>query len=205
MIQNKPKIIGLTGGIATGKSTVSKLILNKGFPLIDADVIAREVVRIGEDAYNKIIEEFGKEILQSDKSIDRKKLGDLVFGNKELRLKLNSIVHPEIYKKIREKILLYSKFNDIIFLDIPLLIEGIKDLEKNNIMIDEIWLVYTEPEIQLNRLMKRDKIDRELAIKKINSQMSIKDKLKYAHVIIDNNSNIEELIENVDKALRKYM
>ncbi len=204
MILNKIKIIGLTGGIGTGKSTVSKIIKNRGFPVIDADLIAREVVNIEEPAYLKIVGTFGKQILNDDGSIDRKKLGNIVFCDANSRFILNNIVHPQIYNKIKEKILEYSESNNIIFIDIPLLIEELDSFNKSDILFDEIWLVYADLELQLNRIIERDKTDYESAIRRVKAQMPIDEKLKHAHVIINNTGNMEELVKNVDNALKAF-
>ncbi|SCG83778.1 dephospho-CoA kinase [Proteiniborus sp. DW1] len=201
MTQNRTKIIGLTGGIGTGKSTVSKIIVKKGFPLIDADLIAREVVESGKPAYSMIIDTFGEKILNRDGSIDRKKLGLLVFNDVDLRLKLNNIVHPQIYKKIKEKLLYYSINNAIIFLDIPLLIEGLEDLREFGITFDEIWVVYADKETQIKRIIERDKIDYESATKRVDAQLPIDEKLKFADVIIYNTGDMKELVSNVEKAI----
>ncbi len=201
MTQNKPKIIGLTGGIGTGKSTVSKIIMDKGFPIIDADLIAREVVEIGEPAYSMIVDVFGERILNGDGSIDRKKLAYIVFNDIDLRLKLNDIVHPQIYKKIKEKLLYYSKNNDIIFLDIPLLIEGLENSKKFGIVFDEIWVVYADRETQIKRIIKRDGVDYESATRRIDAQLPIDEKLKFADVVINNTGDLEELVSNVEKAI----
>lgn len=204
MIQNKTKIIGITGGIGTGKSTVSKIIKERGFPVIDADLIAREVVNIGEPAYHKIVETFGKQILTGDKSIDRKKLGNIVFGDANSRFTLNSIIHPLIYSSIKEEILHYSKSSNVVFIDIPLLIEEKENLAKEGISFDEIWLVYADPEIQLSRIIERDKTDYKSAMRRIKAQMHIIDKLKYANFVINNTGNVEELISKVNKALEAF-
>lgn len=201
MTQNRTKIIGLTGGIGTGKSTVSKIIVKKGFPLIDADLIAREVVESGKPAYSMIIDTFGEKILNRDGSIDRKKLGLLVFNDVDLRLKLNNIVHPQIYKKIKEKLLYYSINNAIIFLDIPLLIEGLEDLREFGITFDEIWVVYADKETQIKRIIERDKIDYESATKRVDAQLPIDEKLKFADVIIYNTGDMKGLVSNVEKAI----
>lgn len=204
MIQNRAKIIGLTGGIGTGKSTVAKLIRDRGFPVIDADLIAREVVNIGESAYIKIVETFGIHILNEDKSINRKKLGSIVFSNSEMLHTLNKIVHPEIYKKIKEDISKYSKEHRVIFLDIPLLIEEMENLKKSGIIFDQIWLVYADYKTQLERVMKRDNVDYENAKIRIEAQLPIDEKIKYADVIIDNTGTTEKLTECVNKLLDAF-
>jgi len=204
MIQNRTKIIGLTGGIGTGKSTVAKLIRDRGFPVIDADLIARKVVNVGESAYIKIVETFGADILNEDKSINRKKLGGIVFSNSELLYTLNKIVHPEIYKRIKEEILKYSKEHNVIFLDVPLLIEEIENIRKSGIILDQIWLVYADYKSQLERVMKRDNIDCENAKRRIKAQLPIEEKIKYADVIIDNTGTMEKLIKDVNKVLDAF-
>src|SRR5699024_5078503 len=115
---SKCKIIGITGGIATGKSTVTNFLIDKGYKVIDADKIAREVVEKGEIAYDEIVNYFGNNILKKDGSIDRKKLGEIIFNDQNKRTKLNSIVHPQVIKKIKENINLCSKNNNILFVDI---------------------------------------------------------------------------------------
>ncbi|SDZ32297.1 dephospho-CoA kinase [Proteiniborus ethanoligenes] len=203
MTQNKTKIIGLTGGIGTGKSTVSKIIQEKGFPVIDADLIAREVVNIGEPAYIETVKSFGETILRDDGSIDRKKLGSIVFNDTNLRHRLNSILHPQINKKMKEETFKYSLLYRVVFLDIPLLIEELENLNSSGLLFDEIWLVYADETTQLKRIIERDKTDLADAIRRINAQKSIEEKLKYADVVIYNTGSIKELIDNVNKALEE--
>ncbi|NLK44464.1 MAG: dephospho-CoA kinase [Tissierellia bacterium] len=201
MKQNNCKLIGLTGGISTGKSTVANFLLNKGYLLIDADKIAREVVEVGRPAYIEIVEEFGEGILKEDKSINRKALGNIIFSNEEARERLNRITHPHIFNSIKEKIGVLSKDNSIIFLDIPLLFEEYSSLIKHGIRFDEIWLVYLDRDSQIDRLMKRDNISREEALRKIQSQMDLDEKKKKASKIIDNRGDIVSLEKQIDKLL----
>ena len=196
MMQNKARIIGITGGIATGKSTVSSYLRGKGFKVIDADVIAREVLNIEEDAYTDLVAFFGREILKKDRSIDRKILGEKIFKNVDLRKKLNSITHPYILKRIK-KSLEKNTSQEVVFLDIPLLIEIYDDLLEEEILIDEIWLVYCNRETQIKRLMKRDGIDYEFAKAKVDAQMDIEEKKKHADKIICNIKDKKDLIEDV--------
>lgn len=200
-LSNKTKIIGLTGGIATGKSTVSNILKCKGFKVIDADIIAREVVEVGKSAYNDIVSAFGRQILNEDLTINRSKLGDIIFHNSESRNKLNSIVHPRVTKEILRQINKYSKNNKVIFLDIPLLIEQKEKLK--DLLIDEIWLVYTNQEIQIKRLIKRDNIDFDKASAKVRTQIPIDEKRKYADVIIDNTKDINALKKTLDMIIQK--
>ncbi|WP_427338945.1 dephospho-CoA kinase [Caloranaerobacter sp. DY30410] len=207
MKQNKvnyAKIIGLTGGIATGKSTVAKLLKEFGYVVIDADKIAREVVDVGKMAYLDIVKEFGKDILQENGQIDRKKLGEIIFKDEEKRRKLNQIVHPMVIQEMINKIKQFSDGNKVIFLDIPLLIEEKNILEKQGLKFDEIWLVYADEEKQLSRLIERDKLDMESALNRIRAQMPMTEKLKIADVIIDNNRGISELKDQIIKLLNRY-
>jgi len=198
---NNCMLIGLTGGIATGKSTVANILLKKGFSLIDADKIAREIVEVDRPAYYRIVDEFGKDILNEDKTINRKALGKIIFSNKEAREKLNSITHPYIFQSIKDKIDQLSKNNSVIFIDIPLLFEQYSSLIQHGISFDEIWLVYVDRDTQLDRLMKRDNITRDEAMRKIESQMDIEEKKKRASKIIDNRGDIDSLEKQLDEIL----
>lgn len=204
MIQNNCKLIGLTGGIGTGKSTVSQFLMEKGYPIIDADKIAREVVELNKPAYREIIREFGDDILQKDKNIDRKALGNIIFNNKELREKLNSIIHPYILKSIKDEI---NKLKEepIIILDIPLLFELYSLWKVYNIHFHEIWLVYLNKDIQIERLAKRDNISKEEAIKKIESQMNLEEKRTKSSKILDNSGDIENLKKQVEDLLNSLI
>ena len=202
MTQNKSKIVGLTGGISTGKSTVTEYLRKKGYVVIDADVIAREIINVGKPAYEDVVRVFGMEILNSDDTINRKKLGGIIFSDQRLRVKLNHITHPHIIEAIKRKILDYSN-QQILFLDIPLLIEMYDDLKKNQIVIDEIWLVYCNKETQVKRLMKRDDISLGLARQKIEAQIDIEEKKKSTDKIIDNSGNKDELIKNIEMTLQQ--
>lgn len=203
MTQNNCLLIGLTGGIATGKSTVSGLLLEKGYKIIDADIISREVVKVGKSAYNDIVNTFGLRILMDDRSINRKKLGRLIFNSSILRDALNNIVHPRVFEEIKLQINKYCHGNRIIFLDIPLLFEAYNRTEEYGIVFNEIWLVYTDKENQLKRLMQRDKIGKEEALSKINSQLSLEDKIDKSTRVLINNGDIHLLEENLNKLLEE--
>lgn len=201
MKPNNAKIIGITGGIATGKSTVSNIIKKAGYIVIDADKIAREVMKKGAPAYEEIIDTFGKEVLKDDKTIDRKKLGNIIFADILWREKLNNIVHPYIFNRMEELIDQYSRQEKLLFLDIPLLIEELDKMKKDGINLDEIWLVYVDEATQLDRLMKRDSIDRLEGIKRIKAQMPIELKREYATRIIDNRGDLEMLNRQMIKIM----
>lgn len=181
-------IIGLTGGIASGKSTVSSLLKEKGFTVIDADVAARIVVQPGEEAYKKIVETFGKDILLENGEINRPKLGDLVFRDEQKRLQLNAIVHPAVRKQmLLEKEQAIRNGKQTIFLDIPLLFES-----GLTWMVDKTIVVYVDENIQLQRLMKRNGLDKEAAEIRISAQIPLEEKASKADAVINNNGTITE-------------
>lgn len=196
MSQNK--IIGLTGSISTGKTQVSNYLRDRGEKVIDADLIAREVVDLGP-VKEKIKEAFGDDIYKDDE-LDRKALGEIVFRDKEKRQVLNEIEHPEIYRIILEEI---KNSKGRVFVDIPLLFESQHLNEKYGLDFDEVWLVYVNRETQVKRLIKRDRISRGYALEKINSQMSVEDKKIMADVIIDNSGSLEETFKQVEENLRR--
>ena len=184
-------IIGLTGGIASGKSTVSKYLAEKGFNVYDADKMGRDISE-RKSVQEEIITIFGDKILDKNGNVDRKKLKEIVFENKDKLKKLNGIIHPKVidfYKELKEK-----NTDEVIIFDVPLLFES--GLDK---FCDKILVVISDYEIQLNRIVERDKIDRELAAKIIKSQMSNEERIKKADVVIENNSNLEDLFEKVER------
>jgi len=192
-------ILGLTGGIATGKSTVTAMLRQRGIPVIDADAIAREVVEPGEPAYEAIVRHFGREILQPDGTLDRKKLGEIVFSDEAERLVLNSIVHPEVRRVMREQAEeLERQGAAIVFMDIPLLYES-----KLKPMVDKAVVVYVPSDVQLRRLLERDELDEEQAMKRIRAQLPIEEKRQWADYLIDNQGTREETERQVDQLLAK--
>ena len=193
-------ILGLTGSIATGKSTVSLMFDDYEIPVIDADKVARQVVVPGEQAYNEIVKEFGEDILREDKMLDRKKLGSIVFADKEKRKKLNNIIHPQIRKKmLHDRDQLVEQGEKCVVLDIPLLFES-----ELTHFVDKVIVVYADPKIQLERLMERDESTEEEAKQRINSQMSIKEKAARADAVINNNGTKFETYEQLEKILKEW-
>ena len=196
MSQNK--IIGLTGSISTGKTQVSNYLRDRGEKVIDADLIAREVVDFGP-VKEKIKEAFGNDIYKDDE-LDRKALGEIVFRDKEKRQVLNEIEHPEIYRIILKEV---KNSKGRVFVDIPLLFESQHLNGKYGLDFDEVWLVYVSRETQVKRLIKRDRISRGYALEKINSQMSVEDKKIMADVIIDNSGSLENTFKQVEENLKR--
>jgi len=190
-------IIGLTGGIATGKSTVTGMLRERGIPVIDADQIAREVVEPGKPAYEAIVRHFGRDILLPDKTLNRRRLGEIVFSDEAERQKLNAIVHPEV----RRVMLMEAKAAEqngapVVFMDIPLLFES-----RLQHMVDKIAVVYAPPEMQLARMMERDELDEEQAKKRLRAQLPIEQKKQEADFLIDNSRTREETARQVDEML----
>ncbi|WP_141431998.1 dephospho-CoA kinase [Bacillus sp. 03113] len=180
-------VIGLTGGIASGKSTVSNMLKDRGITVIDADVEARLAVEKGEEAYKAIVHHFGSEILLPDGSINRSKLGAIIFSDQRKRKVLNDIVHPVVRKKmLQKKEQSIQQGESIVILDIPLLFEsGLTNL------VDKTILVYVDEEKQIERLMNRNHFSKEEALARIHSQFSLKEKRTLADAVIDNNGSVE--------------
>ncbi len=193
-------IIGLTGGIASGKSTVSNIFKSYGIPVVDADVIARQVVEKGMPAYNEIVASFGKEILDENGDIHRKKLGSIVFHDDEKRMLLNSIVHPAVRQEMRRQADQFlAEGYETVVLDIPLLFES-----KLTHMVDVTLLIYVDEEVQYERLMARDQMTFEEAKARITSQIPLKEKRQLADAVIENNGTLEQLKEKVINQLHEW-
>lgn len=193
-------IIGLTGSIGTGKSTIANKFRDLDIPVVDADLIAREVVEPGKDAYQDIVATFGKEILQNDKTLDRKALGNIVFNNEAKRKQLNAIIHPAIRKEmVRQRDEWVRNGKECVVLDIPLLYEsGLTHF------VDKVIVVYVDPEIQLQRIMDRDQSTEEEAKSRINSQIPVSEKAKKADAVIDNNRSKEESYRQLKAILEDW-
>ncbi|ECB9798081.1 dephospho-CoA kinase [Listeria monocytogenes] len=187
------KTIGLTGSVATGKSTVSNMIQQAGIPLVDADIAARKVVEPGTEGLKEIVAYFGEEILLADGTLDRAKLGEIIFKDKEKREKLNEITHPRVKDymlEARERF--FRAGEELVFFDIPLLFES--HLES---LVDQIVVVWTTPETELKRLMERNNLTKEDALRRIESQMGIDEKARKADFVIDNNESLEKTQKQV--------
>jgi dephospho-CoA kinase len=193
-------IIGLTGGIASGKSTVSQMLLDMGIPVIDADIEARNVVAIGQKAYHQIVDTFGKEILSENGELDRVKLGSIVFHDEGKRLQLNAIVHPAVRERMSlEKVRLLNFGHHVVVLDIPLLFES-----RLTQLVEKTILVFVDEKVQLQRLMARNQLTVSDATARIQSQMSLRDKIKLADEVINNNGTIEETKIQLIRILQKW-
>ena len=191
------KIVGLTGGISSGKSTVSSYLKQLKIPVIDADEVARKVVEPNSQGAREIRKAFGSDVFEEDGSLNRQKLGALIFSNTENRQKLDDLLQPLIKIMILDEIEEYrQKGENMIVLDLPLLFE--KQYEE---LCEEIIVVYVPRELQLERLMKRNQYTKQEALSRIDSQLSIEEKRKRATVLLDNQGTIQQLYQQVEQWL----
>ncbi len=193
-----PKVIGLTGGIASGKSTVSELLSVFGFKVVDADKAAREAVKKGSKGLAQVREVFGDEAIDENGEMNRRYMGDLVFNHPEKRLELNAIIHPIVRDIMEEEKQAYLKQGYNVIMDIPLLFEN--ELENT---VDEVWVVYTSESIQMDRLMQRNNLSLEDAKARVYSQISIDKKSRMADHVIDNLGDKLELKQNLERLLEE--
>lgn len=193
-------VVGITGGIATGKTTVCNMLKEMGAPLIDFDQIAREVVEPGRPAWNKIVDYFGRQILMEDNHIDRKRLSSIVFADIEKRKRLEALVHPEMYGEFVRQINEIARESPgaIILVAAPLLIELNMQYRFHKVVV-----VYTSKETQIKRLMKRDNITREQAENILKAQIPIDEKCGYADFVINNEGSLENTRKQVKELWEK--
>lgn len=188
-------ILGVTGGIATGKTTVVRMLEELGAPVIDFDLLAREVVEPGKPAWKDIVAYFGERILQKDGSLDREKLSAIVFQDAEKRKKLESFTHPRIYEASVKRVnkIVEKDPDAVVQLDIPLLIE-----QNLQYMVHKILVVYVPRDKQVERLVERDGISREGAVDRLRAQLPIDEKLSKADFVIYNDKSLEETRRQVE-------
>lgn len=208
------KIIGLTGGIGSGKTTVSDYLISKGYHVLDADQIAREIVLPGSEMLIRLSAVFGEEIIAEDGSLNRKKLGNIVFSDAEKKKTLDSMMHTEILELIHERIHQFREKteaaaesaidpefrsrNGVIFIDAPLLFEtGLHE------SVSEIWVVDADDETRIKRIMERDGLKREEILKIISSQMARNEKNRRADIILDNTGDQKALYRQLEELLKK--
>ena len=195
-------LVGLTGGIATGKSTVSNMLRGLGAEIIDADQLARQVVEPGEPAWREIVEKFGRDVVNPDGTLDRKKLGAIVFANPEQRKRLEAITHPAIRARVKARVdeLAARGFAGIVFYDAAILIEALGHQD-----MDRIVVVMTDEPTQVARLRGRDGADDAEGRRKIASQMPLAEKAKLADYVIDNSGGREATAEQVRRVFATLM
>lgn len=181
------RLIGLTGGIATGKTTVDRMLVARGATVIDADDLAREVVRPGEPALDAIVERFGKDVLQSDGSLDRGRLGAIVFADADARHDLDRITHPRIAELMRERIAAALDGEaPLVVVDIPLLFENAREN-----MFEGVLVVYAPVDVQIERMRERNGLDEAAALQRLAAQLPIDEKRARATWVIDNSGGMD--------------
>lgn len=192
------KIIGITGGIASGKSTVTNYLRQKGYQVIDADQVVHELQAKGGKLYQALVSWLGSAILNEAGELDRPKLSQLIFSSQENLAKSSQLQNDIIRQELANRRDQLAKTEETFFMDIPLLFE--QDYAD---WFDEVWLVYVNPETQIKRLKARNGYSQEGAQQRLASQMKLEDKVPYADFVIKNDGNLEELIEQIDKKLRR--
>lgn len=193
--------LGLTGGIATGKSTISTYLGSKNIPVLDADKIARQVVEPGTPGLAEIVQYFGDDILQADQTLNRKVLGQIVFNDEQALQKLNEITHPRIQQMMIDQLAGLAKSNTpLVILDIPLLLEN-----HNEVGADAVMLVAIPKQLQLERLMDRNHLTQAEAESRIAAQMPLAEKEKLADYIIDNSGTVADTYKQVDQVINQIL
>ncbi|MFC2008086.1 dephospho-CoA kinase [Chloroflexota bacterium] len=183
------KVIGLTGGIGSGKSTVTRFLVELGAVVIDADKVGHEAFKPDTELWREVVAAFGKEILKQSGEIDRSKLGKMVFGNPELLSRLNQIMHPRMYDMVKTRIEEYRRQGvDVVVLEAPLLIEA-----GWTSLVEEVWVVVASEAAVLKWLEERTGFSREESLARIRSQLSSEQRIKYADVVINNDSDLDVL------------
>lgn len=195
------KVIGLTGGIGSGKSTVSGYLRDQGYLILDADQIAHDITKKGSPVLQQIAAAFGDDMLDEEGNLQRKKLAAVAFATPENKAVLESLTTAEVVRLIAEDVVQLRNIGkyDIIFIDAPLLFEAGVDQ-----LTDLVWMVSADEEIRIARVMARDQISREDVLQRIANQMDNDEKIRRSHEVIDNSRGKEELYEQVDALLRKY-
>lgn len=189
--------IGLTGGIATGKSTASQWLQQQGFPVIDTDLLAREMVLPHRSGLEAIVSRYGRDVLMPDGTLNRRALGEIIFANASEREWLNQLLHPMIFNRIDE--LVATMHGPVVFIDMPLLYETHYEA-----FVDQVWVIYVGQDIQVQRLMTRNQWSVEKAKQVIQTQMSIEEKAQRANVLINNEGTIAYLYEQLAHETRQW-
>ena len=191
------RLIGLTGGIATGKTTVSNYLRDRyGFPILDADIYAKEAVEVDSPIFQEIVKHYGSEIQLENRALNRTKLGDIIFNNTDEKVWLEAQIHPYVRKRFQEVI--DSLDNQIIVLSIPLLIEA-----NLTHLVSEIWVVLCHYDQQIQRLQQRNHLTEQQAIARIKNQLPLAEKIIRADVVLDNSVSLEYLYQQIDQNFKE--
>ena len=193
-------VIGLTGGIGTGKSEVSRALAELGAEVVDADKVAHEVYEPGTAGWREVLDAFGESVLNGDRRIDRRKLATIVFADHQFREKLNSIVHPKVRQVLEHRVQGFERQEtEVVVVEVPLLVEAIKQEANWTRMLDEIWVVAALEEEVVERVRARSGLDEAAIRSRINSQISQEKRIEHADVVIDNGGSLGELRRQVIK------
>ena len=189
------KVIGLTGGIGSGKSTVAQFLAELGAVILDTDRVGHEVLKPDTEAWREVVAAFGRQILTPGGDVDRKKLGEVVFGNPESLVRLNQIVHPQIGKVVKAQLEEYRRQGvRVVVLEIPLLVET-----GGTSLVDEVWVTIASESAVLRRLEERSELSRQQSLARIRSQISNEKRVKHADVVIKNDGSLDELRARVEE------
>ena len=189
------KVIGLTGGIGSGKSTVAQFLAELGAVILDTDRVGHEVLKPDTEAWREVVAAFGRQILTPGGDVNRKKLGEVVFGNPESLVRLNQIVHPQIGKVVKAQLEEYRRQGvRVVVLEIPLLVET-----GGTSLVDEVWVTIASESAVLRRLKERSELSRQQSLARIRSQISNEERVKHADVVIKNDGSLDELKAKVKK------
>ena len=196
-------VIGLTGGIGTGKSTVSALLKELGAEVIEADKVAHEAYEPDTPGWHEVVEAFGEGVLDADGRIDRKALGGIVFGDEEARERLNAIVHPIVRRLLEERIAGLERIGaQAVVIEVPLLVEAIKQQSQWTRMLDEIWVVIASEDQAVARVRARSGLDETAIRARIGSQATDRERIEHADAVIDNSGSLEGLRREVTNLWR---
>ena len=190
--------IGITGGIASGKSTVTNFLRQKGFQVVDADALVHQLQKPGGRLYQVLVQHFGQDIVSENGELNRPLLASLIFSNTEERewsKQIQGEIIREELARLRDQL---AHTEEIFFMDIPLLFE-----QDYSAWFDETWLVYVEPDVQMERLMKRDQLSKDLAISRLSAQWSLEEKKSLASQVIDNNGSQDQLLAQLNSLLER--
>ncbi|MBA7602567.1 Dephospho-CoA kinase [subsurface metagenome] len=183
------KVIGLTGGIGSGKSTVSQFLAELGAVIVDADRVGHEAFKPNTDVWREVVAAFGRQILTTNGDVDREKLGETVFANPESLLRLNQIMHPRIYEMVKARLEEYRRQGvSVVVLEAPLLIEA-----GWSSLVDEVWVTVAPESTVLRRLKERAGLSEQQSLARIHSQLPSEERIKHADVVIDNDCSLNEL------------
>lgn len=191
--------LGLTGGIASGKSTADEFFKKKKIPIIDSDLIAHRIMEIGQNGYKAVVDYFGTDILNDDQTINRRKLGGIVFNDKAKLKKLNELTHPLVHQEIKQQMAQYRANQEkLVVIDVPLLFESGFESLCNGVLVISIT-----PELQIERLMKRNDFTKKEAIARISNQMPLSEKEKRATYVVANTGTIDDLEKKLSDLLQE--